>query len=172
MNKLEPDLLESCRRHIIKYLLDKRTLHKFRLMGKYFTMAIDGSGVYTFDKEPYAGCPSKTSKKGKTTWNQNVLEAKLVCSNGFCLSVSTEWLKNEDGRSKQDCEQKALKRLLKNLKKDFSRLQICILLDGLFASGPVMEQIKSNGWEYIIVWKNGKLKSVWEQLGDLRLENR
>ena len=77
MNKLEPELLESCRRHIIKYLLDKRTLHKFRLMGKYFTMAIDGSGVYTFDEEPYAGCPSKTSKKGKTTWNQNVLEAKL-----------------------------------------------------------------------------------------------
>ena len=172
MNKLEPELLESCRRHIIKYLLDKRTPHKFRLMGKYFTMAIDGSGVYTFDEEPYAGCPSKTSKKGKTTWNQNVLEAKLVCSNGFCLSVSTEWLKNEDGRSKQDCEQKALKRLLKNLKKDFSRLQICILLDGLFASGPVMEQIKSNGWEYIIVWKNGKLKSVWEQLGDLRLEKQ
>ena len=29
MNKLEPELLESCRRHIIKYLLDKRTLHKF-----------------------------------------------------------------------------------------------------------------------------------------------
>ena len=57
MNKLEPELLESCRRHIIKYLLDKRTLHKFRLMGKYFTMAIDGSGVYTFDEEPYAGCP-------------------------------------------------------------------------------------------------------------------
>ena len=24
MNKLEPELLESCRRHIIKYLLDKR----------------------------------------------------------------------------------------------------------------------------------------------------
>ena len=172
MNKLEPEHLEFCRRQIIKYLLDKRTLHKFRLEGKYFTIAIDGSGVYTFDKEPYVGCPSKTSKKGKTTRQQNVLEAKIVCSNGFSLSISTEWLKNEDGCLKQDCEQKALKRLLENLKRDFPKLPICILLDGLFASGPVMEQIKGKGWEYIIVWKDGKLKSVQEQLEDLRLEKQ
>ena len=169
MNKLDPELLESCRCDIIKYLLDKRTLHKFRLMGKYFKIAIDGSGVYAFDKEPYQNCPNKTRKSGKKTWNQNVLEAKLVCSNGFCLSVATEWLKNEDGHRKQDCEQKALKRLLKNLKSDFPKLPICILLDGLFANGPVIKQIKSNGWEYIIVWKDGNLKNVQEQLVDLRL---
>ena len=172
MNKLDPKLLELCRRDVIKYLLDKRTLHKFRLLDKYFCVAIDGSGVYTYDKEPYEGCPSKTSRRGKKTWTQNVLEAKIVCPNGFSLSIATEWLKNEDGHEKQDCEQKALKKLLKNLKKDFPRLSICILLDGLFASGPVMEQIKSKGWEYIIVWKDGKLKKVWEQLGDMRLEKQ
>ena len=172
MNKLQPKHLESCRRDVIKYLLDKRTVHKFRLLGKYSRVAIDGSGVYTYDKEPYVGCPSKTSKNGKTTWNQNVLEAKLVCSNGFSLSIATEWLKNEDGHLKQDCEQKALKRLLENLKSDFHRLPICILLDGLFASSPVIEQIKTNGWEYIIVWKDGKLKKVQEQLEDMRLEKQ
>jgi len=172
MNKLEPEHLESIRLHFIKYLLDKRTLHRFRLQGEYFQIAVDGSGIYTFDKEPYPNCPNKTSENGKTTWHQNVLEAKLVCSNGFCLSIATEWLKNEDGHHKQDCEQKALKRLLVNLKSTFARLPICILLDGLFVSGPVIEQIKSNGWEYIIVWKDGKLKNVQEQLVDLRLEKQ
>ena len=172
MNKLDTNLLESCRCSVIKYLLGKRTLHKFRLLGKYFTIAIDGSGVYAFDKQPYGGCPSKTSKKGKTTWNQNVLEAKIVCSNGFSLSIATEWLKNEDGSLKQDCEQKALKRLVERLKRDFPKLPICILLDGLFAAGPVMEQLKGKGWEYIIVWKDGKLKKVQEQLSELRLEKQ
>ena len=170
MNKLDESHLESLRRQVIKYLLDKRTIHKYRLLGKYFTIAVDGSGVYVFDKQPYVHCPYKTSKNGKKKWYQNVLEAKLVCSNGFSLSISTEWLKNEDGHNKQDCEQKALKRLLENLKIDFPRLPICILLDGLFASAPVMDQIKSKDWEYIIVWKDGKLKNVQEQLVDLRLE--
>lgn len=170
MNKLDESHLESLRRQVIKYLLDKRTLHKFRLQGKYFKIAVDGSGIYTFDKQPYPHCPHMTSKNGKKKWHQNVLEAKLVCSNGFSLSIATQWLKNEDGHTKQDCEQKALRRLLEKLKSDFPKLPICILLDGLFASGPVMEQIKSKGWEYIIVWKDGNLKSVWEQLEDLRLE--
>ena len=170
MKQLAPTHLESLRCHIIKYLLDKRTLHKFRLMGKYFNIAIDGSGVYSFDKEPYPNCPYKTSKKGKRKWYQNVLEAKIVCMNGFSLSIATEWLKNEKGPLKQDCEQKALNRLLENLKKDFPRLPVCILLDGLFASEPVMTQIKSKAWEFIIVWKDGKLKKVQEQLVDLRLE--
>ena len=170
MKNLSPEHLESCRRHIIKYILDKRSLHKFRLMGEYFTIPIDGSGIYTFDKEPYPSCPYKTSKGGKKKWYQNVLEAKIVCSNGFSLSISTQWLKNEDGHLKQDCEQKALKRLLANLKSDFPRLPMCILLDGLFASEPVMTQIRNKGWEFIIVWKDGKLKKVQEQLVDLRLE--
>ena len=170
MNKLSPAGLESCRRHIIKFLLDKRTLHKFRLLDKYFKIAIDGSGIYTFDEEPFPNCPYKTSKKGKKTWYQNVLEAKIVCSNKFSLSIGTEWLKNEDGHKKQDCEQKALRRLLSHIKRDYPRLPICILLDGLFASAPVMAQIKSKGWEFIIVWKDKKLKIVQEQLTDLRLE--
>ena len=126
--------------------------------------------MYAFDKKPYEHCSSKTSKGSKTIWMQNVLEAKIVCLNGFSLSIATEWIKNEDGCLKQDCEQKALKRLLKNLKRDYPKLPMCILLDGLFASGPVMEQIKSKGWEYIIVWKDGKLKNVQEQLVDLRLD--
>ena len=44
-------------------------------MGKYFTMAIDGSGVYTFDEEPYAGLPVKNKQK-----RQNDLESKCVGS--------------------------------------------------------------------------------------------
>ena len=172
MTKLETQHLESCCRHIVKYLLNKRTLHKFGLLGIYFNIAIDGSGAYTFDEEPYPTCPYKTSKKGKKKWYQNVLEAKLVCSNGFSLSVGSQWLKNEDGHLKQDCEQKALKRLLEKLKEDFPKLPICILLDGLFACGPVIDKIKSKGWNYIIVWKDGKLKNVWEQLTDLRLEKQ
>jgi hypothetical protein len=140
------------------------------LLDRYFNIAVDGSGVYPFDKEPYPNCPYKKSKNGKKRWYQNVLEAKLVCSNGFSLSIATEWLENEDGHLKQDCEQKALKRLLENLKRDFPKLPVCILLDGLFACEPVMTQIKSKGWEFIIVWKDGKLKKAQKQLVDLRVE--
>jgi hypothetical protein len=38
----------------------------------------------SFSEKHCDHCLSKTSKNGKTTWFHNVLEAKLVCSNGKC----------------------------------------------------------------------------------------
>jgi len=54
---------------------------KFRLFGKYFSIAIDATGYASFEHCPYEGCPYRTSKKGKRTYLQPILEAKLVSSN-------------------------------------------------------------------------------------------
>jgi hypothetical protein len=61
------------------------------------------------------------------TYLYPVLEAKLVTESGFCISPGTEWIINDNNKAydKQDCEQKAFKRLAEKLKKDFSRLRSC-----------------------------------------------
>jgi len=73
---LDPDLLERLKVKIIKRLLHQRVLHKFRYNKKHFIVAIDGTGLYKFDEEPYDGCPHKTSKNKITTYHQPVVEAK------------------------------------------------------------------------------------------------
>jgi hypothetical protein len=48
------------------------------------------------------------TKQGKKTRTVNVVEAKLVCPNGFAISPGTEWIKNEgnmDGNLKTVWEQ-------------------------------------------------------------------
>ena len=61
----------------------------------------------------------------KCKYFHNILEAKLVGSNGFCLSLATEWIENTaHDYDKQDCEIKAFKRLAEKLKKSFKRLKI------------------------------------------------
>ncbi|MDR2026102.1 MAG: hypothetical protein LBQ01_00910 [Prevotellaceae bacterium] len=67
-------------------------MHRFRYR-EYFTVSIDGTGIYSYDYEPWKGCPYRESKKGKKTRTVNVVEAKLVCSNGFAISPGTEWEK-------------------------------------------------------------------------------
>ncbi|MCP4135390.1 MAG: hypothetical protein GY754_30755 [bacterium] len=169
LKELSEEHLESIRKYMLKELLQKRVLHKYRYLDRYFIIAIDGTGVYSYTEEPYPGCPYK-ERNGKKYYQQPVLEAKLVCSNGFSLSIGSEWIVNEDGATKQDCETKAFHRLAEQLKKDYSRLPICLVLDGLYANGPIMEKVLEKRWQFIIVWKEGNLKSVWEQLGDQRLE--
>jgi hypothetical protein len=170
--KLEVDVLEKLKRNLIKELLSKRVLHKFRLLGKYFKVVIDGTGIFKFDKEPYKGCPYKTSKTGVKTYSQSVVEAKLVARNGFCISLGSEWIVNEDGKNKQDCEYNAAMRLFDKLKKQYPRLPICILLDGLFSKIPIKEKIKAYGWEFIIVWKNKTLYALQDEIGQHRREGK
>ncbi|MDR2087079.1 MAG: hypothetical protein LBP72_07875 [Dysgonamonadaceae bacterium] len=60
-------------------------------------------------------------------------EAKLVTADGHSLSLAGEWIENPEGVfDKQDCERKAFLRLTEKLKKQYSRLPICILADGLY----------------------------------------
>lgn len=64
---------------------------------------------------------------------------------------------------KQDCETKAFQRLAQKLKKAFPRLPVILLADSLYASEPVMETCRGNGWEYIIRYKTGSIPSITEE---------
>ena len=56
-----------------------------------------------------------------------------------------------------------MKRLAEKLKKAFPRLPIILLADSLYASGPVMDICRDNGWEFIIRYKTGSIPSIMEE---------
>lgn len=159
--------LETIKQTLVHQLIEKRVLDKYRYRGHY-VVAIDGTGVLSFDYEPFPGCPHKTSKNGKKTWQAYVLEAKIVCSNSFSISIATEWLCNSDNiDEKQDCEQKAFKRLALKMKRLYPRLPIIIAADGLYPNNTVFDTCKRNNWKFILTFKEGSLTSVWEEVMQL-----
>ena len=166
MVQLDVQYLENIKKKIVSILLARKVLNKYKLFDLYHNVTVDGTGVHSYEYEPYPECPYKTSKNGIKTWTAYVLEAKIVCFNGFSISISTEWVKNPVTKDfdKQDCEQKAFVRLAKKLKKDFPRLPICITADGLYPNNTVFNICKKNDWKYIITLKEGNLKSVWEEI--------
>ncbi len=166
MKKLKPKELEVVKKKMIAILISRKVLHKFRIFGFYYNVTVDGTGVHSYNYEPYPECPFKTSKKGKVTWTAQVLEAKIVCSNGFSLSIATEWIKNPADKKfdKQDCELKAFSRLAEKIKKFYPRLPVCITADGLYPNNTVFDICENNSWKYIITLKDGNLKTVWEKI--------
>ena len=168
---LNPDKLERIKQDMFRELVKSKTFQKYKFAGKYFMLAIDGSGFQSYSYEPYPGCTYKKSKKGKKTWTTYVLEAKVVTSNGFSISLATEWIENPTNKTfdKQDCEIKAFKRLASRLKKEFPRLPLVLLLDGLYPKDPIFNICKNNKWRCIITLKDRSLKSVQEQITDKML---
>lgn len=152
-------------------LLRSKQLEGYRL-GIYYLVAIDGTELYRFNEKHCEHCLYET-RNGKKQYFHRVLEAKIVTSNGLSISVATEFIENPADKEfdKQDCELKAFYRLQEKLKKLFPRLKICLLLDGLYPNASVLKICQENNWKYIITFKEGNLKTVWEDFNGF-FENR
>jgi len=166
LRKLPPEGLEKLKQEMVRILVRKKVFDKFRFDGLYHCVAVDGTGLHSYDYEPYPGCPKKTSKNGKTSYTVYVLEAKIVCPNGFSISIATEWIRNpEHGNyDKQDCEMNAFIRLAEKLKKMYPRLPMLLLADGLYPNNTVFNTCLKYGFRFIFTFKDGNLKSVWEEV--------
>ena len=174
LRKLDATELENIKQDMFRELVKSKVLQKFKFGGEYFMLAIDGTGLQSYNYEPYPGCPFKNHKKsGKTIWTAYVLEAKIIGSNGFSLSLISEWIENPENEEfiKQDCEFEAFKRLAKRLKKNFPRLPLMILLDGLYPKEPIFTICRENNWRYVITLKDKSLKTVQEEVADNLLFN-
>ena len=96
------------------------------------------------------------------------MEAKLVVG-PLVLSIGTEFIENEDKHvTKQDCEQRAAKRLMERLKKEYPRLPVCLQGDGLYATEPVMRKCREYGWQYIFTLKDKRPKELAQNYAALR----
>jgi hypothetical protein len=159
--RLKVDEVQEVVCRSVETLIRKKVLYRFRLLGVYFLVAIDGTGVLTFRKRHCPHCLTKTLHNGETIYYHPVLEAKLVTSNGFAFSLMTEFIENHDlSADKQDCELKAFYRLTKRLKARFPRLPICLLLDGLYAGGPTFQICTDYDWKYLIVLREEDLPNL------------
>ena len=160
---LDASVSDEIRVQMARSLLRMRALEKFRLLNRYYLVAIDGTRMLSFSERHCDHCLTTTLTNGQTIYYHPVLEAKIVCSNGLVVSVASEFMLNTDGQSKQDCELKAFYRLLPKFRKRFPFLEVCLLLDGLYLNQQVFALCKAHHCSYIITFKEGSLPTAYEE---------
>jgi len=183
VNEIEQALVD-----MIRHLIRNKKFKNYLIKGSY-PIAIDGTGKFTRaelwdeeclerkvrSKKDEESTPEQEPKKQYYVY---ILESNLAFQNGMVIPLLSETLsykQGDDKKNKQDCEQKAFKRLAQRLKKNFSHLSIMLLLDGLYPNGPIMELCNKYNWDWMIVLQNDSLPSVWEEikgLKDLQSQNR
>jgi hypothetical protein len=162
---LPDEYLEEIKMNLMSNLFDQKWLREYRLLNNHYLVAVDATGVVSFEERHCEHCLTKTSKKGKTNYFHYVLEAKLVTRDGHAFSLASEWIENPTGEfDKQDCERKAFIRLAAKLKKQYPRLPVCILADGLYPYENAFKICEDNGWKFIFVLQDNSLKTVREEL--------
>ncbi len=161
--------------HMVQRLIRMKALDEARLQGRFLVL-IDGSGYLVFRQRHCEHC--LTRQHGETTlYLHQVLEAKVLGPGGTVFSIATEFIDNRDAadtpadaspeRLKQDCELKALPRLLAKVRARFPQLRICVVGDSLFACGAGFQAAKDHHCDYLYVFKEGRTPALWRDFQGL-----
>lgn len=175
--RLEPDELQKVQQEQVYGLIRSKAFYDARFQKKWLVI-VDGTQTYAGSRKLNDCCLERHFNKGTdeetVNYHCDVLEAKIVFGEKLIVSMASEFIENngEDAwnqeniseeERKQDCEIKAFKRLAGKIKKAFPRLPIILLADSLYASEPVMDTCRDNGWEYLIRYKTGSIPGITEE---------
>jgi hypothetical protein len=178
LGKIGSAPIAGLRQRMVQRLIRMKALDEARLQGR-FVVLIDGSGFLVFRSKHCDHC--LTQRHGETTlYMHQVLEAKLLGPARTVISIATEFIDNRDApgvaagasqdQVKQDCELKALRRLLAGLRAEFPQLRTCLNGDSLYACGEGFQFAKDYGCDFVYVFKPGRLPALWQDFqGLLRL---
>lgn len=146
---------QYCFDALIRTMQRAKILEHFRYYEDTYLVAIDGSGYFSSDKIHCDNCCVKEHKNGKKSYYHHVLAAVMVCPGiKEVLPLGIEPIIKQDGIKKNDCELNAAKRLLHNLKTSHPNLKLIIVMDALYANGPLIKLLNELDFRYVITGKD------------------
>lgn len=156
--------------------------HSNIMPGDFFLLAADCVHTHTYDHPHHTDmdgnndCPcclkrvyNRGTENEKVRWVHNTLVFCFVFMGGLKIPVyrypiHAKQIRNLEDASedayKQECELVALKTALPTIVQEFPKTKIVLLLDGLYASRPVIQLMQEQRCGYIIVRKDGCLTSL------------
>ena len=172
--------IESAQIELLREWMRKKKFRRY-LIENCYPIAVEGTQKLTRDWLWDEQCLQRTFKKDEipqTQYYVYVLQASLAFRDGMSIPLMSEFLsytQGDSGDSKQDCELKGFYRLAGRIKEAFPALRIMVLLDGLYANGPVMELCRKYKWQFMIVLQNKSLPTVhgeFDAISELEPKNR
>lgn len=146
-----------------------KLLEQYSFLGGFLLLA-DGTGVFESESISCSDCCQKNHRDGRTSYYHQVLGAVIAHPNHKqVIPLCPELISKQDGVEKNDCERRALQRLLTVLKKEHPRLNLTIVCDALAANTPTINEIQSYSYHFIINVKPGSNKSLFEWVSGLNL---
>ena len=133
-------------------------------------IALDGTQYFSSKKLHCQNCSTRQHQDGSTTYFHSVVTPVVVApSQDKVIPLEPEFILPQDGHDKQDCEQAAGKRWLKQYGRRYSGLGVTILGDDLYCHQPMCERIVEAGCHFLLVCKPESHRTLYQWLQGLEL---
>jgi len=133
-------------------------LDTFRCINDNILIALDGTQYFSSNTIHCENCSTKKHRNGKITYFHSAITPVVVVpGNEKVISLEPEFVTPQDGHTKQDCENAAAKRWLRQYGPVYKGLKATVLGDDLYSRQPLCEAILKEGLNFILVCKPGSL---------------
>ena len=130
-------------------------------------LAIDGTEYYTSGRISYPHCSVRKRRSGGIEYHHQMVAASLVNpGTKAVLPLMPELVTRADGAAKNDCEAKAVARLLPHVRREHPHLALTVLMDALHGKAPQVRLLRELGMNFIIGAKEKGHKTVSSQLAE------
>lgn len=163
LDEIDPQNLQKPINRIIAQLQRGKILEQCQYHDGNCLIALDASGYFSSKQVHCDNCCEKHHKDGTVTFYHQMLAAVMVnpaYSTVFPMMI--EPIQKQDGKTKNDCEHSAAKRLLENLRAAHPHLKMTVVMDGLYADSVIIRLLKKLKFHFIITAKEDDLKYLFE----------
>ena len=150
---------------VYKWLKKKGVIPKFFYLDGEILIALDGTEYFSSKKINCPHCNVRNHRNGTTTYFHGCINPVIVSPNRKeVINLEPEFIKKQDGKLKQDCENAAVKRWLrKNPHKKYGN-RVTLLGDDLHSHQPICELAQEQGYNFIFVCLESSHKTLYEWL--------
>ena len=164
LDPLDPDALRPAFSALFRQAQRGKVLDAFVFLDGHYLVSIDGTEFYRSDKVGSPACMTRVNKKtGQITYYQQMLGAVIVHPDRReVLALPPEIIRNTDGRTKNDCEQNAVRRWLTKFRQDHPKLPVVITEDALSPNAPHIRDLWAHDCRFILGVKRGDHKFLFD----------
>lgn len=147
------------------WLTENQILNHFKYLDNQILLALDGTEYYSSQKIHCPHCNCRHHKNGSITYYHQVITPVIVApETKQVINLDPEFIRKQDGKTKQDCENAAIKRWLSRNPARRKNQEITLLGDDLYSRQPTCELSIEQGYNFIFVAKPSSHKSLYEWL--------
>jgi hypothetical protein len=167
LDPMSPLVIRPAYTAIFALLQRAKVLEHFLFLEKYYIISIDGTGIFSSSKIHCKNCCIKEHRDGHKTYYHQMLTAALVHPDQkVVFPFAPEPIMNTDGAEKNDCERNALKRWVKDFRREHPHLPVVVVADGLSSNAPFIEILKEYSCHFILVCKETDHTYLTEWVND------
>ncbi|MBX7232669.1 MAG: transposase [Bdellovibrionales bacterium] len=143
-----------------------KVLKDFSVWNDTYCLSVDASGCFSSDHVHCKNCLVKKHKDSdKKSFHHQILAGAIVHpEKSQVIPVCPVAIQKQDGMTKNDCEQNAMKRFLVQFREDHPKLKVVLLTDALHSTLPCVELIQKLDMDFILSVKPGSHEKLFEGL--------